>query len=568
MLKCGELGIHPPGALGVAFFVHAGAEYFVGRTGSGITMALRDRGMLHLVENGRERFISLKDRISSNFLEAEACDRLPELILICCNPIQIRLITSDLVRFLENLAERGLLRSVDDIDKRVPIFLIMPNGIVDEQTIEDYAEQLRESILLERMPSVSDEMIECLLARIVRGIALQAGGRRGNGAETIYVIERKGSLLFAGGGERERARIEDILTAHDYSFIHQRHVSGTRIEFDKAMISIVLNVGGLIHAVKEDGSLVDLRMGDLCKDPERADFVEKITRAVFDVGVAIGAYGDDDTYGEVWSEHRATIMRFAGHVTSSIKEFNEKLASGLNRIELFSNEEWLLKPLVQYAAKGGLKAEEELFRDLIVQVQQSMARAIRYRDRVGDETNKGIQSMKMAAQRNISFDLYDDGLDDIVVVGTMLDNKHLIKMEMRIHLPDEQITHATLDMIRAPFPVCHEVESAVHRLVGLRIESGILNEISRRVGGSAGCMHIRELASGIVQFVASALIRSRAGMDAFSGDQNAPLPEEHFKLTKDLLCDSCLAYSQTTPLGLDETIGIKRVGDVHHNEIP
>ena len=37
-----------------------------------------------------------------------------------------------------------------------------------------------------------------------------------------------------------------------------RDVPGTRIEFDKAMISIVLNVGGLIHTVEPDGDLSDL----------------------------------------------------------------------------------------------------------------------------------------------------------------------------------------------------------------------------------------------------------------------------------------------------------------------
>ncbi len=107
MLKLGELGIHPPGALGVAFFVHARAESFIGRIGDGISMTLRKRGMLHLFEEGRDRFISLKDRVSANFLEAEALDRLPELVLICCNPIQLKLITGELVSFLENLAERG-----------------------------------------------------------------------------------------------------------------------------------------------------------------------------------------------------------------------------------------------------------------------------------------------------------------------------------------------------------------------------------------------------------------------------------------------------------------------------
>ena len=48
MLQEGELGVHPPGALGVGFFIHAGAESFVGRGGDGITQPLKEVGALKL----------------------------------------------------------------------------------------------------------------------------------------------------------------------------------------------------------------------------------------------------------------------------------------------------------------------------------------------------------------------------------------------------------------------------------------------------------------------------------------------------------------------------------------
>ncbi|MHC4610419.1 MAG: AMP-dependent synthetase/ligase, partial [Planctomycetota bacterium] len=44
--------------------------------------------------------------------------------------------------------------------------------------------------------------------------------------------------------------------------------------------------------------------------------------------------------------------------------------------------------------------------------------------------------------------------------------------------------------------------------------------------------------------------------------------DERFSLTKELLRDTCLAYCQTTPLGLDEQIGIKRVGQEHTHPLP
>jgi hypothetical protein len=115
MLQEGELGIHPPGALGVAFFTHASAECFIGRSGDGITQPLKESGVLKILDAGEDRAVPLAGRIFANPLEADARGRLPELLFVCCNPDQLGLFTGELTRFLENLAERGRLRSTDDV---------------------------------------------------------------------------------------------------------------------------------------------------------------------------------------------------------------------------------------------------------------------------------------------------------------------------------------------------------------------------------------------------------------------------------------------------------------------
>ena len=568
MLHTGQLGVHPPGALGVAFFVHARANCLIGRGGDGITEPLAKAGMLNLDEDHTQRVVNLRDRIFANLLEADALDHMPELLLVCCNPDQLGEFTLELTRFLENLAQRGRLRSFDDIAQRVPMLLILPNGILAEQTLETYEEQLEESLLMQRLPGVTTEMTQALLNRVVRGVSLQAGGRRGSGAETVYVLERKGSLVFAGGGENERERIEAILGEREYPFVHARNVPGTRIEFDKAMISIVLNVGGLIHAVKPNGELIDLRMGDLCKDPSKEEFIKAATQALFEVGRAVGAYPKSENCEAVWAKHRDVILAHAGHVTSSLKTFRDALGAGLAGLKLFSNEEWILTPLARYAAKAGLKSHEVLFRSLRRQVQEAMARAIRQRDQHADGQSARARAMKLAAQRNFSIELYDAADDNMLMVGTMLDDEHLLKLEVNVFLPDEQITRARLDMIRTPFPVCRQVEHVAERLIGLRIDRGVIGEINRRVGGRVGCSHIKELATNIVYFAASHLVRRRSGVDPMAADYVFKPAEERFGLTKDLLRDSCLAYCQTTPQALDAQIGIRRVGEEHASPVP
>lgn len=561
MLQQGKLGIHPPGALGVAFFIHTGASCIVGRGGDGITSPLMKQGMLRLQSEGKMRIVSLKDRIYANLLEADALNGMPELLFVCCNPDQLGLFTANVVAYLENLVQRGKLKSVEDIHNLIPILLILPNGVLFEQTMQTYEDQIHEAVLLHRLEGVTEEMVTALLDRVVRGVSLQAGGRRGAGSETVYLLERKGTLVFADGGDQARNRIETILAAHDYPSTQVCGVPGTRIEFDKAMISMVLNVGGLIHTTQAGGKLIDLRMGDLCQDPAQAEFVEKITRAVFEVGRKIGAYPKDSSYAEVWSAHLKVILAHAGHVTSSLKSFRDALERGLDRVQLFSNEEWLLTPLANYASKAGLIEQEELFHSLKRQVQASMARAIRFRNENPDEDALGTHDMKLRAQRNITIELFDSGPDDVTLVGTMLDEEHLIKLQMKVNLPDEQITHSKIQMIRVPFPVCREVHSLAERLVGLRIQRGVLNEINERLGGRVGCSHIKELATSIIYFAASDLVRRRVSVDPTCTDYAMKPPEERFMLTKEVLRDSCLAYCQTTPHLLDARIGIKRIGE-------
>ena len=72
-------------------------------------------------------------------------------------------------------------------------------------------------------------------------------------------------------------------------------------------------------------------------------------------------------------------MAHAGHQTSSLKFFRDALDRGLDSVQLFSNEEWILEPLIRYASNAGLTEEEALFNSLRRRVQETVARAIRFR---------------------------------------------------------------------------------------------------------------------------------------------------------------------------------------------
>ncbi len=133
MLHEGQLGVHPPGALGVAFFVHAGAECFIGRGGDGITQPLKDVGTLSLDDGGTLRSIPLRDRIFANLLEADALDRMPELLLVCCNPDQLGLFTGELTRFTLRGRQEAVLRAgpvADEAELAAAAIAGQPLGLV------------------------------------------------------------------------------------------------------------------------------------------------------------------------------------------------------------------------------------------------------------------------------------------------------------------------------------------------------------------------------------------------------------------------------------------------------
>ncbi|MDP7009308.1 MAG: hypothetical protein QGI78_07040, partial [Phycisphaerales bacterium] len=120
MLAKGKLGIHPPGALGVAFYLHAKADCFVGRSGSKSTETLHKNGILRYLEGDVMRTIDIQDRVFANPLDADARGKLPELLFLCSTPDQLGEFTLEIIRYLENLSSRGHMQSVKDVREYVP----------------------------------------------------------------------------------------------------------------------------------------------------------------------------------------------------------------------------------------------------------------------------------------------------------------------------------------------------------------------------------------------------------------------------------------------------------------
>lgn len=150
--------------------------------------------------------------------------------------------------------------------------------------------------------------------------------------------------------------------------------------------------------------------------------------------------------------------------------------------------------------------------------------------------------MKLVAKRNIDISVYEREDGVAYIVGTMLDTGHLIELTIAIDPKERKIVEASCDMSNYPFGICPRAELRVELLVGLRIEKGIMREISKAVGGGAGCVHIRELTSDIINFAATVLIGVDKGFGLFDRDFMSLSENEKYRLSEHHLKGTCQAY--------------------------
>jgi len=67
-------------------------------------------------------------------------------------------------------------------------------------------------------------------------------------------------------------------------------------------------------------------------------------------------------------------------------------------------------------------------------------------------------------------------------------------MRVRLAVDDDLVIRAASASTDAsPYALCRDAAPAVSALVGIRIRSGWMADVDKRIGGTGGCTHIREL---------------------------------------------------------------------------
>ncbi|MCK9421487.1 MAG: DUF2889 domain-containing protein [Bacteroidales bacterium] len=154
----------------------------------------------------------------------------------------------------------------------------------------------------------------------------------------------------------------------------------------------------------------------------------------------------------------------------------------------------------------------------------------------------GIPSKRLISKRDIGIEAFELGDGNLLLEATLLDPYHLIRLDIEIEPQTKTIRNARSTYTNYPHASCYLVAEKAKLMIGLKIERGITKMISQRIGGSEGCVHLRELALETINFAATTLIGYDNGFGLMSRDFNLLAETRRFEISKKLLKNTCFIY--------------------------
>ncbi len=155
-----------------------------------------------------------------------------------------------------------------------------------------------------------------------------------------------------------------------------------------------------------------------------------------------------------------------------------------------------------------------------------------------------IPVKRLVSKRDIGIEAFELENGNLMLEATFLDPYHLIRLNLHIDPKTKTITYAKCEFANHPHGACPLVALKAKLLIGIKIERGVTRKVSERIGGSEGCIHLRELTLETINFAATALIGYDEGFGLMSRDFNMLDEDKKFDLSKELLKGSCIVYNE------------------------
>jgi hypothetical protein len=153
-----------------------------------------------------------------------------------------------------------------------------------------------------------------------------------------------------------------------------------------------------------------------------------------------------------------------------------------------------------------------------------------------------IPVRRLVSKRDIGIEAFELENGNLMLEATLLDPYHLIRLNIHIEPATKTIVHARSEFASHPHAACPMVAEKAKLLTGLKIERGISKIILQKIGGSDGCVHLRELTLETINFAATTLIGFDQGFGLMSRDFNILNEEERFEISRHVLNNTCFIY--------------------------
>ena len=117
-----------------------------------------------------------------------------------------------------------------------------------------------------------------------------------------------------------------------------------------------------------------------------------------------------------------------------------------------------------------------------------------------------IPVKRLVSNRNINIEAFELNNGNLMLEATLLDPYHLIRLNIHIEPKTKTIINSKSEFASHPHAACPMIAEKAKLLIGLKIERGISRVILQKIGGSDGCVHLRELTLETINFAATTLI--------------------------------------------------------------
>lgn len=383
-----EIGILPPGALGVAYFHHLslpiagrppGNLSFWVREGSASGDAFRADPRLHITqENGSRHTLNIRGRIFAGLAPCAGKRPLPAVFLVATLPDQIIGVLKDAVAWLESLYAAGHWEP--PAPPPFPALVLTANGIYFQRIRQVFLELLEESTLLGRLPDLWPEAMPTLVGHLIRGVTIQTGLREEGPEGSIYRPGPPGLTRLAGGATALRQAIAQELTTGELRFDDLGDISPTRVEFDKAIVNLSGNLLGILAATEEEGPPQPLTISEILRHPVSQQ-IPHLVGTVLRIGQRVRAYPPSYTFDAAIAHLDEVHRQASRHCPSSVQRLVSDFQRGRLRHEIPPTEQWLLDPLLKYARAADLVPECRYLEDLANTLLDRFARLIRQKQK-------------------------------------------------------------------------------------------------------------------------------------------------------------------------------------------